>query len=481
MSSGTPYIGSKISLISKAKIRYEGFLYTIDQNESTVTLAKVKSLGTEDRCPNDPVPKREEIFEYIVFRGHDIDDLHVSEAPKQQQISDPAIAHSGPVQQTQNYPSHPNQFPYGQFGGMPNMGGYPQFPPSLQQDPMASRQTPPTLPRTPSPEAAKSNQHDARSQMQQGRSRTESNRSGDRKNSNDNRHKGPDRYDNQNRYNNRDSRNYTDNRDSDKRDNRERRDYRDNRYNNRDNHNNRESHNNRDSHKEQRKDDRESKGDLIKNERNASNERRRGGGSRGRGNRGANKSTRGNTREKFTEDFDFETSNAKFHKEEIEKELLKVLNKVKISDDDDQPAKEVEETFEEKEQDDSGPLPSPDQFYDRSKSFFDNISCEAMGPKAAPQQPKPEETGGVITRRQERALNVETFGSTAGYYRHRGGYRGRGQGRGRGRGGRGRGNNRGRGNYHRGNSNRSWVDYEFDYEAAGIKSQNQQPKAKAAT
>lgn len=48
-------------------------------------------MGTEDRCPMNPVPAREEVFEYIVFRGKDIKDLHVSEGPKK--VDDPAIVH----------------------------------------------------------------------------------------------------------------------------------------------------------------------------------------------------------------------------------------------------------------------------------------------------------------------------------------------------------------------------------------------------
>ena len=44
MSTGTHYIGSKISLISKAEIRYEGVLYQVDTKEATVTLAKGESV-----------------------------------------------------------------------------------------------------------------------------------------------------------------------------------------------------------------------------------------------------------------------------------------------------------------------------------------------------------------------------------------------------------------------------------------------------
>ena len=63
-------------------------------------ISQVRSFGTEDRPTDRPVLPRDEVFEYIIFRGSDIEDLHVCEPyPAQKQpnqlpsslIQDPAI------------------------------------------------------------------------------------------------------------------------------------------------------------------------------------------------------------------------------------------------------------------------------------------------------------------------------------------------------------------------------------------------------
>lgn len=109
---GTPYIGSKISLISKAQIRYEGILSTVDTDRSTVALAKVKSYGTENRLTDRPVPPKDEIYEFIIFRGSDIKDITVSEPPKPTHalMRDPAILQSSMGGSCAGY--HPRSSPY---------------------------------------------------------------------------------------------------------------------------------------------------------------------------------------------------------------------------------------------------------------------------------------------------------------------------------------------------------------------------------
>lgn len=54
MSGGMPELGSKISLISKADIRYEGRLFTVDPQECTIALANGESqikMDTEISLP----------------------------------------------------------------------------------------------------------------------------------------------------------------------------------------------------------------------------------------------------------------------------------------------------------------------------------------------------------------------------------------------------------------------------------------------
>lgn len=81
-SSPNQFIGSKISLISKSEIRYEGILYALNLIEATISLAKVRSFGTEDRPTQRPIPAKDEIYEFIIFRGSDIKGIDVVEPPQ---------------------------------------------------------------------------------------------------------------------------------------------------------------------------------------------------------------------------------------------------------------------------------------------------------------------------------------------------------------------------------------------------------------
>lgn len=75
----TLHSGKRISLISKKNIRYEGVLYSINEDNATVALQNVLSFGTETREGTPFVAASDAVHPFLVFRGQDIKDLHVHE------------------------------------------------------------------------------------------------------------------------------------------------------------------------------------------------------------------------------------------------------------------------------------------------------------------------------------------------------------------------------------------------------------------
>ncbi|XP_020817043.1 protein LSM14 homolog B-A isoform X7 [Drosophila serrata] len=133
MSGGLPELGSKISLISKADIRYEGRLYTVDPQECTIALSSVRSFGTEDRETQFQIAPQSQIYDYILFRGSDIKDIRVVNNHTLPHHNDPAIMQA----QLQNGPPQvmPQHFP------MPSGMNAP--PQQQQQQQQVPQQQPP--------------------------------------------------------------------------------------------------------------------------------------------------------------------------------------------------------------------------------------------------------------------------------------------------------------------------------------------------
>ncbi|PVU93777.1 hypothetical protein BB559_003169 [Furculomyces boomerangus] len=102
--SENSHFGNRISLISKSGFRYIGILKDVNENEQTISLVQVQSMGTEGRKqdPKDEVPPFSEIYEFVQFRATDVISVQFeTDAPPPPQPhlpQDPAILGSGQSQ-----------------------------------------------------------------------------------------------------------------------------------------------------------------------------------------------------------------------------------------------------------------------------------------------------------------------------------------------------------------------------------------------
>lgn len=480
-----PFLGCKISLISKCDIRYEGILYCVDAKESTIALSKVKSYGTETRGdPSCFVAPKNDVYDIIIFRASDVKDLRV-DAPEPPGLSDPAIisCHSYPAQSTSSFDNNTNNNNITTSLGAPTLNSNRSLSTSgpsnqQQQQPQPKQQhQKPLLPFLPTSSKDQNQQLQQQSQHQkqqhqqhqlptinyssavanaQRRARPEprDKRTDDAKKS----------ADDEGRENRRDTRRVDIRRRDERRDNDRRPDRRDDnrRYDRRigdDRRGGNERRGDDGRRGDNRSNARVSRGgyennrnhvnsNMRYNSNNNHYDSRRGpnnrdnigkggvgmqGGRRGRsGERtGAPRGLRKGAPLKFEGEYDFDEANKLFLELEGRFKGLKLKSGEEKDgessgdgDNSKSPAGQSESgSGYDSEDQNNKDGDSKDgycgsnngEFYDRTKSFFDNISCEAS-----------ERSQGKVVKpdwRKERQLNAETFGASANY--RRGGYRGR--------------------------------------------------------
>ncbi|KAL4702429.1 hypothetical protein ACJJTC_003054 [Scirpophaga incertulas] len=374
MSSGMPELGSKISLISKADIRYEGRLFTVDPHQCTIALASVRSFGTEDRETQYPVAPQSQVYDYILFRGSDIKDIRVLN-------SVPSLPNDPAIMQMSAPPTLD--------GGASALGSMLDIIGGGSQQNASRSGTPAVGAHRKSPTADQSTQVNsvASGSGQQRDSRRSSNPNAAQKPS-------------RNRTNSRNRQRYPSGGAPPQQPQHQQ-----------------HQHQQHQQHQQPQTSSQhhyhQASGEYNRQQ-GYNRGGWRGGRSRGRG-RGfvpRNKNTL-----KFDNDYDFEQANTEFE------ELRSQLAKAKISDSPEVKPEVIKEGEVDKK-DDSGnetgagePELDEDQpaaAYDKNKSFFDNISCEAV-----------ERLKGRSQRtdwRTERKLNSETFGVASA---RRGAWRGR--------------------------------------------------------
>lgn len=148
---------------------------------------------------------------------------------------------------------------------------------------------------------------------------------------------------------------------------------------------------------------------------------------------------RGKAIEVPKEDFDFESSNAKFNKQDLVKEAIATGSPNPVGSPNGETADPIANGHAATEDEDVV-IPPAEKGYDKKSSFFDNISSDLKD--RVEQSQGDGNFDGRAMRAQERSKNMDTFGQSNVEGGYRGGYRGRG--RGYNNGFRGRGAYRGR-------------------------------------